>query len=543
MPTRTSNRLGAPVQKPCRSLTAIAAMLLTVTACSASATQSVPTAANKTDFTTAVGKALDITPDRMLVATGGITPVAYGRPSHGKVSYGNDGAVVYTPDAGFSGTDELDVTVSRAVKLYSEDQLPLATIGGVVIKASAHGSAIAAVPGSSDEIYGLTDRGPNVDGRAPNEKVLPLPDFHPHIAKLKLTNGVANVERTITLQASDGRPMVGLVDPHASTGEVQVDINGTPLAPSDYGIDPEGLVATPDNNFWVSDEYGPYIVHFDTNGKELERLSPFDGTLPHELSLRTPNQGLEGMTVTPDGNTLVAIMQSALQTPGLPGPAKAVPVTRIVTINIADRSIVHEYLYPLANPQDSKVGVSEITALSATTFLVDERNGKNPPDSNAKIYLADIGSATDVGPRAAVPGATYEPDGGGLLINKVPIETLVGTTTDADAVAKLKAAGITVATKTLQVDVGGLLRSLSPKGDFFGHDKIEGLISPDGGKTLIISNDSDFGLAALASDIPPFQLKPKKLPNGAQDSGEILMIDTDQLPAKTETLRIPIKVG
>lgn len=69
--------------------------------------------------------------------------------------------------------------------------------------------------------------------------------------------------------------MVGLTDPQANTGETPVDLNGTVLAPSDHGLDSEGLVAMPDGTFWVSDEYGPFIVHFDANGKELERLSPF----------------------------------------------------------------------------------------------------------------------------------------------------------------------------------------------------------------------------------------------------------------------------
>jgi len=51
------------------------------------------------------------------------------------------------------------------------------------------------------------------------------------------------------------------------------------------------------------------------------------------------------------------------------------------------------------------------------------------------------------------------------------------------------------------------------------------------------------GLAGLASTTPPFQLKPKILPNAAQDSGEILKVDTTQLPAKTESVSVPINAG
>ncbi|BDB44633.1 MULTISPECIES: esterase-like activity of phytase family protein [Mycobacterium] len=524
-----------------RTLTVLATVLVTVSACASSAAPSPSAPAGNAQFHAA--GPLSISPRQLLAATGGVTPVAFGKPQHGKISYGDNGAIIYTPDSGFSGNDDFSVTTSRAVKVYAEDQLPLATMAGVTIKAAAHGSAIAAVPGSADEIYGLTDRGPNVDGRSPGEKVLPLPDFHPQIAKFKLADGVATVQQTVLLYATDGVPMVGLVDPHATTGESLVDLDGTPLPPSEYGVDPEGLVATRDGTFWVSDEYGPYIIHFDANGKELERLSPFDATLPRELSLRTPNQGLEGLTMTPDGNTLVAIMQSALQTPGLQGPAKSVPVTRIVTVNLTDRSIVHEYLYPLANPQQTRVGVSEITALSATQFLVDESDTKFAPNADKKIYQIDIAGATDVGPLSTLPGAVYQADAGGLLINRAPIETMVGVSTDSDAVGKLKAAGISVVTKQLKLDLGGLVRSLSPAGDFFGHNKVEGLITPDGGNTLIIANDSDFGLAGLASDTPPFRLKPKTLPNGAQDSGEFLVVDTTKLPATTEQVKISVRVG
>lgn len=532
-----------PMANTTRWWVATVAVSAALTACSSSASDITGAHPGRVDLSTKAGTALTITPDRMLAATGGLTPVALGKPAHGKIAYAANGALTYTPDGGFTGTDELSVTVSRAVKTYAENQLPLVTMGGVAIKASAHGSGIAAVPGVSDEIYGLTDRGPNVDGRAPNERVFPVPDFQPHIAKLKLADGVATVERTIPLRGSDGSPLVGLVDRQANTGESAVDLDGMPLPTSDYGVDPEGLVATLDGNFWVSDEYGPYLIHFDANGKELERLSPFDGTLPKELSLRSPNRGMEGLTISPDGTMLAGIMQSALQTPGLQGSAKSVPLARIVTVNVVDPQIVHEYLYPLANPQDTDFAVSEITALSATTFLVVERDSKPAPNANKKIYAVDIAGATDVGPRSTVPGASYQPDAGGLLINGVPIETAIGVGTDADAVvAKLRAAGITVAAKTLKLDLEALLRTLSASGDFYGHDKIEGLITPDGGKTLVIANDSDFGLAGLASVTPPMRLRPKILPNGTQDSGEILVVDTTALPPKTESMKVPIKV-
>jgi hypothetical protein len=493
-------------------------------------------------LTTKVDHALSLTPAQMLAATGGATPVAFSAPANGKLAYGPSGTMVYTPNKGYSGTDQFQVTTTDAVKLYAVDTPPITTVGGVEIQSSANGSAIAAVPGKTDEIYGMTDRGPNVDGRTDNEKVLPIPDFHPQIAVFRLSEGTAVPGKTIILEGTDGQPLVGLVDPQANTGETLVTIDGQPLPPSDHGLDTEGLVALPDGTFWVSDEYGPFLVHFDANGKELERLSPFNGSLPRELSLRSPNQGMEGLTLTPDGSTLVGIMQSALKTPGLEGSAKSVPLARIVTVNLATKA-VKEFLYPLANPQESKVAVSEIAALSNTEFLVDERDGELQPGGSKKIYVADISNATDVGPNATVPGATYRADAGGLQVDGKPIETLVGVSTDTAAVDRLKALGITVAAKTLKLDLGALLTELNDKGEFFGHDKIEGLATPDGGTTLVIANDSDFGLAGIDSETPPFKLKPKILANGRPDTGEFLVVDTTKLPAKTQTATVSVKVG
>ena len=94
----------------------------------------------------AADQALTLAPAQLLAATGGATPVAFGAPANGKLTYGPAGTMVYTPNKGFSGTDQFQVTTTDAVKLYAVDTPPIATIGGVAIQSSANGSAIAAVP-------------------------------------------------------------------------------------------------------------------------------------------------------------------------------------------------------------------------------------------------------------------------------------------------------------------------------------------------------------------------------------------------------------
>ncbi|MEV0252324.1 esterase-like activity of phytase family protein [Nocardia sp. NPDC050712] len=488
-------------------------------------------------FTATKDQPLVIGLDELLAETGGTAAVAIADPQHGTIARRTDGALVYTPAAGYTGSDTLEVTTTDAVRLYTTDIKPLGEFGGVPVQGSAYGSALVPVPGTTDEFYGLTDRGPNVDGKGKNEKLAVVPDFTPQIAKFKLVGNKAVVQSTILLRNPAGQPFNGLVDLSADTGETMKDLDGKVLAPTDHGIDSEGLAALADGTFWISDEYGPFLVHFDAGGTELERLSPGKG-LPKELRLRTPNQGMEGLTVTPDGSTLVGIVQSGLTTAGVTS-AREVPMTRIVTVDLKTKA-VKEFAYPLENPKE-KLAVSEITALSNTTFLVDERDGGKAPKANKKLWTIDLTGATDIGPQSAVPGTRYDPEQG-LLIDGKPLETWVGTVPTADGVAALRKAGITPVTKKLSLDLGGLVDGLSPEGKFFAHDKIEGVATTDGGKTLYIANDSDFGLEGAKGEQPPFTLKAKTMPNGVQDSGEILAVDTTKLPAKTEKKTIGITV-
>ena len=123
-----------------------------------------------------------------------------------------------------------------------------ATIDGVAISAGAFGSAVTPVPGSRDEFYRLTDRGPNVDG--PNgTKVEPLPAFDPAIARVRLVGSNAVVERVIPLRAADGTPYNGRVNTEASTGGTITDLDGIVLAPDPNGYDSEGLVALRDDTW------------------------------------------------------------------------------------------------------------------------------------------------------------------------------------------------------------------------------------------------------------------------------------------------------
>ena len=47
----------------------------------------------------------------------------------------------------------------------------------------------------------------------------------------------------------------------------------------------------------------------------------------------------------------------------------------------------------------------------------------------------------------------------------------------------------------------------------------------DGGRKIIVSNDSDFGIADSTGDAAPFGLVAKTRPDGSVDDGQFLVID------------------
>ncbi|RFZ91834.1 esterase-like activity of phytase family protein [Mucilaginibacter conchicola] len=367
------------------------------------------------------------------------------------------------------------------------DPAVLFTTGaGVKVYNGGFGSAITADPSDPNVFYLMTDRGPNVAGTAANTILLGKPDFTPAIGKFRLKDGKLVLEQTIEFKNADGVKLNGLPNPagQGATGEIPYDLNGNMLQTSADGIDSEGLVRAADGSFWVSDEYGPHIVHFDATGKTIERINPFGtGTkgrkIPLVFAKRRANRGMEGLTITPDGKTLVGLMQSPMYNPSKAAIGNSV-VLRILTFNI-ETGATKQYAYLMDDP--SLTGCSEITAVNATTFLTIERDGlyggaPTNPATFKKIFKIDISNATDISD--ADNGAN------GKLYGGKTVEEL-GTA------AGLQGAGITPVTKTLVLD---LLKDL-PK--VYPHDKAEGItLLPNG--ILAISNDDDFGVVDNGSN-------------------------------------------
>ena len=250
---------------------------------------------------------------------------------------------------------------------------------------------------------------------------------------------------------------------------------------SNARFDPEGIRVTADGkSVYITDEYGPYIYRFDRATGERTGVI----TLPEKFAApnlsalgdteiagntvgRVANKGMEGLAITPDGKTLVGIMQSPLAQDG----GTSGSTVRIVTVDLATGQVTHEYAYQLDNigtaAKPKYPSISEIVAINDHEFLIDERDGKGLGDDSKavvkRIYKIDLAGAQDVGSLT----------GESALAPKAVAKILF-----VDLVALLKANGYT--DRTIPAKIEGLA---------FGPDVlVDGVLQ----HTLIVVNDNDF---------------------------------------------------
>ena len=242
-------------------------------------------------------------------------------------------------------------------------------------------------------------------------------------------------------------------------------------------FDPEAIrVSNDGTKVYISDEYGPYVREFDRATGQLLRTftmpasfdvanqSPVGATeISGNTVGRTANKGMEALAITPDGKTLVGMLQaSTLQDAALGGAAAK--VLRIVTIDIASGNVTGQYAYNLTTGS----GVSELTALNATEFLVDERDGKGLGDGTGavakQVFKISLAGATDVSAMNGTQAAA----------------AAVGKTLFLDLVNLLNGSPNSIAKNQIPAKIEGMT---------IGQDILVGSVLKH---TLIFVNDNDF---------------------------------------------------
>ena len=145
------------------------------------------------------------------------------------------------------------------------------TADDVEVRNGGFGSAATAHPTNAGEFYALTDRGANISFGS--NKIFPTPDYTPRIGHFKLLeNGTIEMLDEVLFKNPSEVNISGRPNPegYGATGEIPYSEDQITVLDTDkYGLDSEGLVALKDGSFWVSDEYGPHMVHFDASGVQL----------------------------------------------------------------------------------------------------------------------------------------------------------------------------------------------------------------------------------------------------------------------------------
>ncbi|WP_159727070.1 esterase-like activity of phytase family protein [Methylosinus sp. Ce-a6] len=207
-------------------------------------------------------------------------------------------------------------------------------------------------------------------------------------------------------------------------------------------LDAEGLAFKTDRSFYVSDEYGPSIFYFDANGNLVGSIGIPSALLPRNNGAidfnstsapqtgRRNNQGLEAVSVSPDGARLFAILQSATIQDQASGQQTR-NNTRILVYDISTNPTpaapVESYVLQLPTlTQNGKGGSPNRTAAQSETVALNDRQllvlardgtgqGSSPgnPIVVKSIFLVDIGGATNIAGTAAdtTPGGQVAPSG------------------------------------------------------------------------------------------------------------------------------------
>jgi len=370
----------------------------------------------------------------------------------------------------------------------------------------AAGSGLAFKGKAADgslEFWGLTDRGPNGDG--PNvpspadatatvtSKIFPAPNFHPSVGLISVGAKGATLKSLLPLADTTGKPLTGLPISASAvvvggTAEAALDDSLKAIA-NGYdanGIDPEAIVISPDGkNWWISDEYGPFLSKFDmATGKLVKKYQPGSGAsdLPLILSKRRVNRGMEGLTLDKASGKLYGMLQSPIDD-GKATPAGGSKSDNIRNIAKFARWIEFDpstetsklFAYPIngADYDKDRTGnakMSDLVSLGNGKFIVIEQGSAKDGTVHNRLMLVEIPSnATNI----AALGSDLE---------KSSISATVVNGADYSTVVTLKK------TPLFDLNAAGWLA-----------EKAEGLSIVDD-NTLALINDNDFGLRTIMFD-------------------------------------------
>jgi hypothetical protein len=166
---------------------------------------------------------------------------------------------------------------------------------------------------------------------------------------------------------------------------------GRLLTGADFDI--ESVLRDKNGNYWVGDEFGPYLVKTDAKGTVLRSVIVLPGVFAPQhkdvvagiASANLPGSGgFEGMALNKSGDKIYTLLERTVS-------GDPVGTLRINEFDIATEAYTgKQFVYPL---DTAGTNIGDMTALDDTRFIVLERNGGTATSATApfkKVYLIDI---------------------------------------------------------------------------------------------------------------------------------------------------------
>lgn len=326
------------------------------------------------------------------------------------------------------------------------------TLGSLSAMALEPGSWRAAARGYSGSLITLGDRGFNVpeDGR--------FSDFatrvHRIAFELKGSKLTLTPRATRYVRDEKGGLTTGL-DPGFGTTKQFGALLPSPekgAAAGRLSIDSEGLALGADKRFFISDEFAANIYACAADGRMTGVITPPDAFVPSRKGTvcfssreakvdrgRAPNDGFEGLSLSPDGKTLFALLQAPLMQDRKGKPASQ-RYTRLLAYDVSGRRLPRQpkahYIVELPLFSETRGGVpeaaeaNEIVALGQGKFLVLVRESfgfgakarhKKRPIAFKQVMMGSLDGATNIAGMKYERKARSLLDGGALDKGLVPV--------------------------------------------------------------------------------------------------------------------------
>jgi hypothetical protein len=173
-------------------------------------------------------------------------------------------------------------------------------------------------------------------------------------------------------------------------------------------IDPESAQRDHRGDLWVGDEFGPWILHFDSAGRLLEEpIELPDGLIspnnPHLADAATVanSRGIEAMAIAPNGKELVVVLEGAVIGDD--------PLTR----RIYEYETSSGEFTRLADYRTDVAGrfIADAQALDGQRLAVIERDGGRGPTATARpVYTVNLDAAGGTTTKSLIVELAAVPD-------------------------------------------------------------------------------------------------------------------------------------